>query len=588
MSRTPWQAARAIHAHLPVARRRQLIWTGLLMMAGALAELATIGAVLPFLAVMTGSANGEQGHSPALLHMASFFGTGMVTLSAGLLVLVAILSTALRLTLTWVGQNLVFAIAHDLAADIYGRTLHQPYDFHVVHNSSRTIADIEKVQFVLGNVFLPAMLGTTAAITSLFILAGLILVDPLTSLFAGLCFALLYLVVSATTRSRLYRNADLISDALQARVQALQEGLGGIREVLLDRSQPFFLERFRRIDQRFRQAQATNQFIAAAPRYIVEAGGILLIAVLSLVVNKRPGGIVTALPTLGALALGAQRLLPQVQQVYFSWSQIHGNRGALEDVARLIDLPCPPPAAAAPTAPFDGTLALHQVSYRYPLSARPAVSHVSLTIRRGTRVGLVGKSGSGKSTLADLLMGLLEPDDGVLSIDGIPIEGAAKRAWQSQIAHVPQAIFLADDSIGANIAFGQPVAELDRPRIEAAARDAGLHDFIASLPAGYDSRVGERGVRLSGGQRQRIGIARALYRQASVLILDEATSALDHATETQVMDSIARLPRDLTIISIAHRASTLRTCDIIVRLDEGRIVEIGSYDDLIACRQVRS
>ena len=586
--RSSWQAAWAIHSHLDVRRRQRLISTFLLMIAGAVAELATIGAVLPFLTVVSGATGGRYARAVALMqHLASLFGCSTVAMSAMLLILVAIASAVIRLQLIWVSQNLVFAIAHDLASDIYDRTLHQPYAFHVAHNSSRTIADIEKVQFVLGNVFLPAMMGATAAVVSLFILAALLFVDPLTSVLACLCFGLLYTLVSVTTRRRLYRNADLISDAFQARVQALQEGLGGIREVLLDRSQPFFLDRFNRIDQRFRQAQAANQFIAAAPRYIVEAGGIILIAVLALIVNQRPGGIVASLPMLGALALGAQRLLPLIQQVYFSWSQIHGNRGALMDVACLLELPRAPTLSVVPV-PFHKALSLDRVHFTYPLSTRPALSDVSLIIPKGARVGLVGRSGSGKSTLVDLLMGLLDPGDGQLHIDGHRLDATSKLSWQSQIAHVPQAIFLADCSIEANIAFGQAIADIDRAQIEAAARGAGLHEFITSLPDGYDTKVGERGVRLSGGQRQRIGIARALYRRASVLILDEATSALDHATETLVMDSIAKLSRDLTIISIAHRPSTLRMCDIIVRLDDGRIVERGTYGELIADLQARS
>ena len=245
--RSPWQAARAIHSHLGIPRRRQLVSTFLLMIAGAVAELATIGAVLPFLTVVSGATGGRYARAVALMQqLASLLGCSTVAMSATLLVLVAVVSAVIRLQLVRVSQNLVFAIAHDLATDIYERTLHQPYAFHVVHNSSRTIADIEKVQFVLGNVFLPAMMGATAAVVSLFIPSALLFVDPLTSVLACLCFGLLYTLVSATTRRRLYRNADLISDALQARVQALQEGLGGIREVLLDRSQPFFLDRFNR------------------------------------------------------------------------------------------------------------------------------------------------------------------------------------------------------------------------------------------------------------------------------------------------------------------------------------------------------
>ncbi|HEU4960305.1 MAG TPA: ABC transporter ATP-binding protein [Sphingomonas sp.] len=581
--RSPWRAARDIYAHLPPARRRQLFRTVVLMVAGAAAELATIGAVLPFLAVITGGAKGRYADAVAVIaRLGDAVGLGLVAVSAALLIAIAATSAVVRLTLIRTSQSFVFTVAHDLAAEIYDRTLHQPYTYHVAQNSSRTIAGIDKVQFVLSNVLLPAMLGTSAAVVALFILAGLIAIDPATSMLVCLCFILLYAAVSVATRRRLYRNSETIAETLQARLQTLQEGLGGIRDVLLDHSQPLFLAKFDRLDRRFRNAQAANQFIAAAPRHIVEAGGVVLIALLALYVSGRPGGLTAALPMLGALALGAQRLLPLVQQVYFSWSQIYGNRKALDDVAYLLDLPRPPAPRTAPARAFADRIELDRVTYRYPTGAAPALSDISLTIPRGMRIGFVGKSGSGKSTLADLIMGLLDPSEGTLRIDGDPLDQAAKPGWQAQIAHVPQAIFLADSSIAANIAFGRDAGAIDIDRIHSSAQGAGLRDFVESLPDGFATAVGERGIRLSGGQRQRIGIARALYKGASVLVLDEATSALDTETEASVMTAIDQLSRTLTIISIAHRVSTLRACDLIVRLDAGRIVATGPYREIVA------
>jgi len=578
----PRSAAGAIYAHLPTARRHQMGWTALLMIAGAFAELATIGAVLPFLAIITGGGGRYAGAVGLIARLGESMGLGLVAVSAALLVLIAAVSAAVRLTLIRTSQTLVFAVAHDLAVEIYDRTLHQPYTYHVAQNSSRTIGGIDKVQFVLGNVLLPAMLGITAAMVSLFILAGLIAIDPGTSMIVCLCFVLLYAAVGVATRRRLYRNADTIAEALQSRVQALQEGLGGIRDVLLDHTQALFLAKFDRLDREFRNAQAANQFIGAAPRYVIEAGGVVLIALLALYFSGRPGGLIAALPMLGALALGAQRLLPLLQQIYFSWSQVYGNRKALDDVARLLELPRPPAPQSAPAPAFNDKIELDRVTYSYPNAAAPALRDVSLTIPRGMRIGLIGKSGSGKSTLADLVMGLLDPGEGVLRIDGQPLDQTAKPEWQAQIAHVPQAIFLADSSIAANIAFGRDPAAIDMDRVSAAAAGAELIEFVDGLPDGFDAMVGERGIRLSGGQRQRIGIARALYKGASVLVLDEATSALDDETEAAVIAAIDRLSRSLTIIAIAHRVSTLRTCDLVVRLDAGRIVALGSYREIVA------
>ncbi len=580
--RSALAAARRIYVHLSARRRKQLGGTIALMVVGAFAELATIGAVLPFLVVVTGGEGGRYGAVVrAVARLGAAMGIGTVAVSAALLVTVAVAAGALRLILTRASQRVVFAIAHDLATHIYERTLHQPYSFHVQRNTSQTISGIEKVQYVLGNVLLPAMAGLTAAIVALFVLVALVWVDPATSLIAAACFVALYATVSILTRRKLYQNGDIIAEALQQRVQTLQEGLGGIRDVLLDRSQGIFAAKFAAIDARFREAQATNQFIAAAPRYVVEAGAVVLVAALALYVSTLPGGVVAALPMLGALALGAQRLLPLIQQVYFSWSQIYGNRGALNGIADMLAMPAPPEPAALPMPPFAEAILLDGLGYRYPTGEAAALADVTLTIPRGMRIGLIGKSGSGKSTLADIIMGLLEPADGRITIDGRVLDAAARPSWQRQIAHVPQAIFLADASIAANIAFGRDPADIEMDRVHAAARGAELADHIATLPQGYDTLVGERGIRLSGGQRQRIGIARALYKQASVLVLDEATSALDDETESAVMAAINRLSRDLTVISIAHRVTTLRGCDRIVRLQGGRIVASGSYDAIV-------
>jgi ABC-type multidrug transport system fused ATPase/permease subunit len=419
---------------------------------------------------------------------------------------------------------------------------------------------------------------------ALCILAALLVIDFAIMLTAAAGIALLYVVLSRFSYRRLHGSSDVIAAALRQRVQSVQEGLGGIRDVLLDRSQPVFLAKFSGIDDRFRQAQASNQFLAAAPRQLVEAASVVLIAVVAVLVSGRPGGLAAALPVLGALALGAQRLLPLVQQVYFSWSQIYGHRATLIDIAALLDPQGEDFAQVAQlpaAAPLADAIRFDAVDFSYPGCDTRALADITLDIARGSRLGLIGASGSGKSTFVDLLLGLLDPDKGRLSMDGQPLGSDNVAAWQAQVAHVPQAIFLADDTIAANIAFGREAGAIDMERVREAARLAEIDSFIAGLPEGYATGVGERGVRLSGGQRQRIGIARALYKQASVLVFDEATSALDDATEGAVMASIARLPRSLTLVMIAHRLTTLRQCDRIVRLDHGRIAGIGSYEALL-------
>lgn len=290
------------------------------------------------------------------------------------------------------------------------------------------------------------------------------------------------------------------------------------------------------------------------------------------------------MPILGAVALGAQRLLPLIQQLYQGWTNLAGNRSIAAQVLELLALPVEeqtPPAGDVPPMGLRHAICFDQVSYTYSGRPRPALEDVSLTIQSGTRVALVGPTGSGKSTLADLLMGLLVPTAGQITIDGEPLTHATRRAWQRGIAHVPQSIFLADTSISRNIAFGVPTSEIDVDRVVRAAASAQLGEFIASLPEGYETSVGERGVRLSGGQRQRLGIARAIYKDASVLVLDEATSALDHDTEVAVMRALDQLGGEgRTIVIIAHRQSTIEHCELVARLDHGRIAQVGTFAEV--------
>jgi ATP-binding cassette subfamily B protein len=295
------------------------------------------------------------------------------------------------------------------------------------------------------------------------------------------------------------------------------------------------------------------------------------------------GGIATALPVLGVLALGAQRLIPALQQIYYAWANIAGSHASFADTIKLLDQPMPAELLQAAPEPLliQNDICLDGLRFRYTTDGPWVLDGVNLTIPKGARVGFVGSTGSGKSTMLDLLMGLLMPTEGEVLVDGQPISGNRMRAWQRSIAHVPQTIFLADSTLAENIAFGLPLEAIDLARVQQAARQAQIADFIESSPDGYRAHVGEHGIRLSGGQRQRIGIARALYKQASVLVFDEATSSLDNATEQSVMDAIDGLSSNLTILLIAHRLTTVRHCDSIVLLEHGRLVAQGTYECLL-------
>jgi ABC-type multidrug transport system fused ATPase/permease subunit len=580
------QSIQRLYGHLSRRRRTQLAGLLGLMLVGAVAELVTIGAVLPFLALMADS--GKALEYPFLQRLFSMLGwqdMHSILLPATLLfATVAVASGAIRMLLFWVSSKVTYGIGYDLGVEVYRRTLFQPYRYHVARNTSQIIGGMNKVEVVMAALLTPLMASIIAALTSTAILVALILIDPVVASIAGIGFTVLYLLITLTTRHRVRKNSQIISQVHSTRVQAVQEGLGGIRDVLIDGSQGVYVDRFRRIDAALRKAQVVNTVIATAPRYLIEAVGMVLIAGLAYWLSLREGGLIAAIPVLGALAIGAQKLLPLMQQVYNGWASIMGNTGVINDVVDLIEQPIPGEyldSAPLERLPFKQSITLQDINFRYAQKSENVLKALSLNIAKGSRVGFIGKTGSGKSTALDLMMGLLEPTDGRILIDGLPLTSSNRRNWQARIAHVPQTIYLSDATVAENIAFGIEKLDIDYDRVREAARKAHIAGHIEALPKQYETEVGERGVRLSGGQRQRIGIARALYKQADVLIFDEATSALDDTTEHSVMEAIRDLGPELTVMLIAHRLSTLSACDFIFELSAGQLLRQGNYRQII-------
>ena len=373
----------------------------------------------------------------------------------------------------------------------------------------------------------------------------------------------------------------MVSRQSSAVIKALQEGLGGIRDILLDGSQETFCKIFQKADFALRKAQSNNLIMAQSPRFLMESFGIVIIAAISIFIVTERGDIAEAIPVLGALAMGAQRLLPLMQLIYASWSLIQGSYRSIEDTLDLLDQPLPKYIDKHKgSLVFKKSLRLDAISFGY-LKKELILKNISMEIVKGSRVGFIGLTGSGKSTLLDVVMGFLLPQSGRLLVDNKVINDRNRRAWQSHVAHVPQSIFLSDASIAENIAFGVATQDIDYELVAEAASCAQLGDFINQLPDGYKTSVGERGVRLSGGQRQRIGIARALYKQPDVLIFDEATSALDSKTEKLVMNTIQQLSNEITVLIIAHRLSTLKVCNKIVELSEGKVSRVGTFNEIV-------
>jgi len=557
----------------------------LLMLVASVAELISLGAVIPFLAAMTAPVKVFEHPAVApLVHLVDIVSPDQLLLPLAVLFAVAaLISAGLRMLLLWAGTRLAFAIGADVSIGIYQRTLHQPYAVHVSRNSSEVISGITaKSHAVIYGGLMPSLQLASASVTLIAIVGGLVAVDPKVALATLFGFGAVYGGLIFAARKRLTNNGKRIAQESTRVLKCLQEGLGGIRDVLLDGSQSTYCKSYRAADLPLRRAQGNNQFISASPRYAMEAIGLSMIAALSYYLVLQPEGLEKALPLLGVLALGAQRLLPTLQQAYAAWAGIKGNQASVQDAIALLGQPMPQlQTEDAGHLVFRSEIRLNTVTFSYQPALLPVLTGLDLTIQKGERVGIIGATGSGKSTLMDLLMGLLEPSAGTLEVDGTKIDSSTRRAWQSHIAHVPQAIYLADSSVEENIAFGIPPEAIDRDRVREAARQAQIAELIESMPDGYRSMVGERGVRLSGGQRQRIGIARALYKRADVIVFDEATSALDNDTEKSVMEAIDALNPDLTVIIIAHRLSTLRKCDRIVELGGGRVLRTGSYDNIV-------
>jgi ATP-binding cassette subfamily B protein len=375
-----------------------------------------------------------------------------------------------------------------------------------------------------------------------------------------------------------------ISQTSTQAIKVLQEGLGGIRDILLDGNQSAYGLVYSKADRRLREAQASIQIIGASPKFAIEALGIIAIAFMAYWFSTKLEGLLAVIPILGAIAIGAQKLLPMLQQTFSSWALMQGGREPLKDVLDLLDQPVRKESvdfSGRQGTFFDREIRFDNVSFQYAPDSPYVLRDISLKLPKGGRIGFIGVTGSGKSTLLDLVMGLLKATKGNIFIDDNLLDSSTLSGWQSHIAHVPQSIFLADATIAENIAFGIPREKINLEQVKIAAKQAQLSEVIEALDRQYDSPVGERGVQLSGGQRQRIGIARALYKKADVIILDEATSSLDLETERAVIQTIESLGEDITVLVIAHRLTTLKNCTQIIELRNGEIGRICNYADIV-------
>lgn len=568
----------------PAKAKRQLIVLFCAMVFTALMEVAGVASVMPFMVALNDPQLLE--HNKPFLTFAETLGlTPMFSLRtiAGVLVLVLlVLTNCAWLFTNWLLLRFSHGQIHSISNRLLGHYIHQPYEFHLTHNSADLSKNIlTEVGRVTTSVILPMLQLLAKATVTLCLIGLLLFVDAALAITSALVIGTAYIAIYMVIRKRLTRYGQALISTESERFKTVSESFGGIKEIQLSGRYSYFEQKFSQASRRYANIFTIAESMATLPRYILEMiafGGIIAIALFLIATRENPNDV---LPILALYAFVGYRLLPAMQHIYYCSVKIRYNRAALTNIVReLRSVNRVSPEAELPIPALAQKLDLVDISYCYP-GSRQILNTISLSIKANTTIGLAGMSGAGKSTLADIILGLLAPTSGHMMVDGQIITAEHRGSWQSLMGYVPQHIYLLDDTIAANIAFGLPPEQIDQQKLQAAAKRAHLEEFIQSLSDGYNAFVGERGVKLSGGQRQRIGIARALYNNPRILVLDEATSALDTMTEHAVMEAISEMAGEVTLIIIAHRLSTLRKCDAIHLMADGKVIATGSYAQLL-------
>lgn len=577
----------ALFETLESYKKIQLFILLLLMVIASAAEALSISAVLPFLSALTSPE--KLFNTPFLSQTIDFLGAGspedILLLFTILFCVAVILSGLLRLSLLYFQTRISHSIGSDISSEIYLRTILQPYEVHTRKNTSDMISVISmKTDGVIYQVILPVLTLCNSIILSICIFSVILVLDPIVACTAFFGFSILYGVIILSTKKQLsYAGAEVNREQNNV-IKILQESLGGIRHILLENNQLKFASLYDGAITRMRKSRANIEIISGSPRYVIEPLGIVLISILALYLSSKSDGVVGAIPTLGMMGLAAQRLLPIAQQAYSAISSIRGGHHILIETLVFLQQPIQPNLNLElhPEVEFEKSIRLEEVGFSYSDNKISILENINLTIEKGSRVGIIGETGSGKSTLIDLIIGILKPTTGELLVDDVIINSNNDIGWKRKIAYVPQAIFLSDSTISENIALGVYRGDIDNEKVRHSANVAQIDKKIESWPLKYDTIVGERGARISGGQKQRIGIARAIYKNADVIVLDEATSALDDNTERSLMQALDLIKSDKTVIIVAHRLTTLKGCSKIFNLKNGRLFHLGSYDEMMS------
>lgn len=582
---------RKLFSLLDRRERKQFYIVCAMILVMGLFDMAGVAVILPFLRVVTDPSIIESSTRLSGIYdwLAPSSMQNFLIFLGAIVLVVLLISLLVKVATMYAVARFSQMRKYHLSSRLLEGYLRQPYVWFLErHSSQLTKTVMQEVDRVVGSAMVPAMRIIAQMTTVSFMLLLLLLIEPKVAISVGLVLAGLYMVIFGTVRKTLSRVGETLVEVNSQRFRVISEVIGGVKEVKLAGIERDYMKRFRKPTLTHAKTLMIEQLAVEMPRYLLEAllfGGMVILVLALLIANN--GNISEIIPVLGLFAVAGLRMLPAVQLVYHSLSAMRVGRAVLDVIHRDLHLlgrtgsDLPEEGGRVPLKLTD-KLVLDDVKYAYPNMERAAIDGMNMTIAANTTVGIVGGTGAGKTTTVDVMLGLLRPDSGQMTADGVAITAENIRAWQDNVGYVPQQIFLTDDTVAANIAFGVPEAKRDQAKVERAAKIASLHDFVMSeLPDGYSTWVGERGVRLSGGQRQRIGIARALYHDPDILILDEATSALDNITERAVMDAVSNLGHAKTIIMIAHRLTTVQQCDTIFLLENGRVSASGRYDELV-------
>ncbi len=568
--------------HFTLKRRYQLALITLATFITAILDLVSIGTIMPFISVIMDSEAtfNNPSFNEYFINYGYSSGEEIILPVTYFFISINVIAAIIKIIIFWFQNKISVLCGNDLSRLAYTKIIYQPFEIHINRNSGDVISSIvNNVNITVFGVLYMVLLFVSSLIFTIAILGGILIIDPIISLIALATLCFFYIPISIFLKGRLERNSKVVDLGQKKIVRFIQEALGGIRNLILDKSHDFFIKKYNEIDFDLRDAVAENKFLGSVPRYVIEALVVILMALLGLYYAYQPNGMNEGLPILGFIALASQKLIPNMQQIYRCYASIAGSKENLDDTLEILnqELITNDDSLSSQEIINDfNKLSLQNISFRYSQGEPLIFNDISLDIYKGEKVGIVGITGGGKSTLIDLILGLLKPESGQILIDKNNMENV-KNSWQKMISHVPQDVYYSDDSFAKNIAFGTDIKNLNQDKLISASKDAFILDYILQQDDKFEHILGESGVQLSGGQKQRLGIARALYKDSNIIIFDEATSALDEKTEKDVVNSIQAIDSKKTVLIIAHRLSTIKHADRIVCVENGKIITFNSF-----------